>query len=121
MHIHGPVTEANPLLFNAGVLHNIIGNTSAANTTRVYNFVNNTDGTGSLLNSTISWSGATLPDFETQLLAGRWYLNVHSGLNGGGEIRGNLVVPEPSCLSLVGLTIAGLAVRRVRKSVHTNK
>ena len=71
-HIHGPVTAGDPQLFNAVVLHDIIANGSAANTTHIYNFANNANGTGGLTNSTISWSGATLPNFETDLLAGRW-------------------------------------------------
>ena len=122
VHIHGPVTAGDPQLFNAGVLHNIIGNSSAANTTRVYNFVNNANGTGGLTNSTISWSGVTLPNFETDLLAGRLYLNVHSALNPGGEIRGNLVaVPEPTSLFLIGLSVTGLAIRKVRKFARARK
>ena len=42
---------------------------------------------------------------------GRAYYNIHTVAFGGGEIRGNLVVPEPATLSLLigalGLLVAG--------------
>lgn len=63
------------------------------------NVVFSANGIGRLTNSTISWSGATVPNFETDLLAGTWYINVHAALNPGGEIQGNLVsAPEPTSL-----------------------
>lgn len=34
-------------------------------------------------------------ELESQLLAGDWYINIHTAANGPGEIRGQ-VVPEPS-------------------------
>lgn len=52
---------------------------------------------------------------ETALLAGQLYLNVHTAANGGGEIRGNMVVvPEPSraLLSCAGCLL--FAARRRR-------
>ncbi len=108
-HIHGPVAAANPQLGNAAVLHNISAGTSGGGTTPSYTIVNNANGTGNI-SGTIS--GITAAQ-ETDLLAGRWYVNVHSGLNGGGEIRGNLVaVPEPSSCALLGLAAAGIAARR---------
>ena len=42
---------------------------------------------------------------------GRAYYNIHTAQFGGGEIRGNLTVPEPATLSLLigalGLLVAG--------------
>ena len=52
---------------------------------------------------------------ETRLLAQEYYMNVHTGTNSGGEIRGHLIiVPEPTsaCLLLAG---SGLFLRRNRR------
>jgi hypothetical protein len=50
--------------------------------------------------------------FETELLGGLWYVNIHSTFRPAGEIRGQ-VVPTPGALALVG--VAGLlGVRRRR-------
>ena len=52
----------------------------------------------------------------TDLLAGRWYVNIHTTNFPGGEIRGQ-VVPEPASLVLIGL--AGVVVlKRVRRRRH---
>jgi hypothetical protein len=53
---------------------------------------------------------------EAELLAGLWYINIHSTFRPGGEIRGQLfltAVPEPTTLALLllGLT-AGVGVTR---------
>ncbi len=53
---------------------------------------------------------------ETNLLAGNWYVNVHTGDFGGGEIRGQvsaLAVPEPTSCVLLGVaSLLGLSRRR---------
>jgi hypothetical protein len=50
------------------------------------------------------------------LLAGLWYVNLHTAAFPGGEIRGNIVViPEPTTALLVGLGIMGLAVNARRQ------
>ena len=50
---------------------------------------------------------------ETDLIAGLWYVNIHTVMFPGGEIRGQ-VVPEPATLSI--LAFGGLAFLRRRRS-----
>jgi len=50
------------------------------------------------------------------MFAGKSYLNIHSTVFGGGEIRGFLTpVPEPSSLALVGLCATGMAARALKR------
>jgi hypothetical protein len=47
------------------------------------------------------------------LAAGETYLNIHSTVDPGGEIRGYLVAtPEPATMVMAGLALAGLVMRR---------
>jgi hypothetical protein len=50
--------------------------------------------------------------FDTALQSDKAYLNIHTSTNTGGEIRGFLVVPEPSSAMLLSLALLGLFVRR---------
>ena len=65
----------------------------------------------------ITANGGTVASAESVLfagiLAGRSYLNIHTGQFPGGEIRGQ-IVPEPATLALVfgGFAAAGFALRR---------
>ncbi len=54
---------------------------------------------------------------EANLLAGNWYVNVHTSNFGGGEIRGQVTataIPEPSSTALLGLGGLALLLRRRR-------
>jgi hypothetical protein len=63
---------------------------------------------------------ATITDTqESQLLAGLWYMNIHTATSAGGEIRGQVyavVVPEPSTAALLGLGLIALARSRRRQA-----
>lgn len=60
---------------------------------------------------------ATITDpQEAELLAGLWYLNLHTTTSPGGEIRGQVtVIPEPTALLLVGGGLVALGTLRLRR------
>ncbi|MDZ4403028.1 CHRD domain-containing protein [Prosthecobacter sp.] len=102
-HLHGPTTNNNGNGFTetAGVLFNL---TRSSNAT-----------TGGTITQTLTaLSGAQ----ETDLLNGKYYINIHTVNNGGGELRGFLVqaVPEPSRTLLGMLGVGLLMFRRSRKA-----
>ena len=100
-HIHGPTAANNGHNFTqtAGVLFTL---------TRSGNAVAG----GTFLNAPLSLTEAQ----EAELMNGRWYINLHTANNGGGEIRGFFVpVPEPSTIALgvgLGAVLLGLRFRR---------
>ena len=54
---------------------------------------------------------------EDNLLAGDWYVNIHTDNFGGGEIRGQVLVtavPEPASGAMGCLVCGGLLIRRRR-------
>ena len=102
-HIHGPTTSSGTGSFaqNAGVKYGIdslFGYNSSA-------VAGGFSGTVNILEAD-----------EPGLLAGQFYVNVHTTANGGGELRGNLVltaVPEPAeTVALTGGLIGAFALLR---------
>ncbi len=55
---------------------------------------------------------------EIDLLNGKFYINIHTSNNGGGELRGFLVqaAPEPTSLGLLAVGALGLLTRRKRQA-----
>lgn len=99
-HIHGPTAANNGNNFTqtAGVLITLTRSSSAV-----------TGGVFTNPNQTLTESQ------EADLLNGKWYINLHTANNGGGEIRGFLVpVPEPSVVVL-GVLGAGALLLRLRR------
>ena len=99
-HIHGPTASANGGGFTqtASVLFNLTRSSSAVS-----------GGVFTSPSNTITLTGAQ----EIDLFNGKFYINLHTVNNGGGEMRGFIVaVPEPT--SLAGLAFAGLLLRRKR-------
>ena len=103
-HIHGPTANNN-------------GNNGTADFTQTANVLFN------LTRSSNAVTGGVFTDppiaftagQETDLLNGKFYINIHTATNGGGELRGFLTpVPEPAT-ALFGVTALGaLALRRRR-------
>ncbi len=105
-HIHGP-TAAN------------LGNNGTANYTQTAGVLFTlTRSSNATTGGTISQSFTLTSGQQTDLFNGKYYINIHTVNNGGGELRGFLVpaaVPEPSSVALVGLSAAALAAGAWRK------
>lgn len=64
--------------------------------------------------ATFGGTALTVDQREAQLLDGKMYINIHTSTNGSGEIRGFLVVPEPSTSLLAAVAVGAMAIRRRR-------
>lgn len=69
------------------------------------------------LGSPISFETTLTAAQADQVLSGLWYVNIHSTVFPGGEIRGQIVpVPEPSTYAIAGAAVLGLLVWRRRRA-----
>jgi CHRD domain/PEP-CTERM motif len=119
-HIHAPT--ANPFLLTAGVATTTptFAGFPLGVTSGTYHNVLDLTLSGSYNPSYVTANGGTTAGAEAALVAaiaaGKSYLNIHTSVVGGGEIRGFLIpaVPEPSTVVLLAMGAAGVAfvVRR---------
>jgi hypothetical protein len=110
-HIHGPVTDPIPTEGAAGVLYSIFS---------LINQTSATDGVASGFVQFVDLQAGAYPIAaqEADLMAGKYYVNLHTANFGGGEIRGQLLlVPEPQTYATIaGLALLGFAGWRRRKA-----
>ena len=73
------------------------------------------------MSGTVSSSTTITALQAASLLAGNWYVNIHSSQFPAGEIRGQVAinsVPEPTTVLLLSMGVAGLLGSRMRSKGH---
>ena len=104
-HVHGPTANPAP----AGYFDSASPVTGLTHLNALGGW--NASASAGGLSDTLTLS----PLQETELLAERYYINIHTTTNGAGEIRGHLViVPEPASAGLLLAAGALLLGRRRR-------
>lgn len=103
-HIHGPTVANNGSGFTqtAAVLFNLTRSSNLA-----------TGGTFTGPTNAITLTAAQAVDLNN----GKYYVNIHTANNGGGELRGFIVpapAPEPGTATLLAIGALALATRRRR-------
>ena len=101
-HIHANAT--NTLGFNAPVVWGFFGSPDNDNNPDqlvVTPFASGVGGTFTSIWDAPEGNSTTLAAQVNNILNGHAYLNFHTAQNGGGEIRGQIVIPEPSTTALL--------------------
>jgi hypothetical protein len=116
-HIHALAPGA-PLTANGGVVWGFFGmpfNDTIAPTIVVTPFATGVGGTFVSVWNAMEGNNTTLLAQLENLHASRTYINFHTGEFPGGEIRGAITpIPEPATLTLLGLGLLGVGMRRRR-------
>jgi hypothetical protein len=121
-HIHAPTTT--PLTGTAGVATQTpyfvgfpIGVTSGSYS-HLFDTLDNATWNGSYITANGGTAAGAEAAFSQALNEGRAYFNIHTDVFPGGEIRGFLVVPEPTTFSLIA--IGGMAVLFAARKARRN-
>ena len=89
-------------------------------TSGTYDIVLDTSAASTWNPAFITAHGGTIPlaeaAFFAGMFAGQTYLNIHTNLFPGGEIRGVLAIPEPATLALLSAGLLALGFLRRRRS-----
>jgi hypothetical protein len=116
--LHGQLSGIQNVIVNPPGAH--IHNAPAGANGPVVHFLDNVSSWVGTTSGTITgdwrWDDATNPLTDlraSDLLAGNMYFNIHTDLNRGGEIRGQ-IVPEPTSLAVLASLFGLLALRRRR-------
>ena len=113
IHFHLPSVSGDPFNQTGPIVFNLNSFSDPAVTNTNTQIM---DGTPSgSVTGTVSFANNL--DLVDDLLAGEFYLNIHSESFGGGELRGSVTpsaIPEPGSITAVALAFAGLFARRRR-------
>ena len=115
-HIHAGATGVPGS--NAGVVFGFFGtpfNDNNPNNVTITPFANGVGGTITSIWNLGEGQNTTLAAQLDNILNGRSYLNFHTTQNAAGEIRGQILIPEPSTTALIGFAVAGAAVAAFRR------
>jgi MYXO-CTERM domain-containing protein len=96
-HIHSPGNFTT----STGVIISFVANPS---------FTFNTSASSGSVAGSVTLTAAQ----EGELMSNLFYVNVHTAANANGEIRGNLMVPEPATGAMGALALGAAALRRRR-------
>ena len=111
IHLHLPTTPGDPFNQNGPIVFNLNSFSDNAVTNNTSQILDGA--TSGTVSASIDFSNNL--DLVDDLLAGEFYLNIHSQTFTGGELRGTLAVPEPSSMTLLAMAFGSTAFFRRRR------